>query len=231
MAHPAYFLKKGGYNQALQALWKMVEQDAIVLDGFRGTRRALAARLWSTHMNQLNANSQTNSAFLGKTISQADCEAGLTNPRGYKDKAGLAAWAGRHSGRWYVKGKTGKIWTDNAIWYAPRAEACKHGTGRRYDFQPVSFLGQGAHIGCNQSHRYMKAIWGWDPKPGLDEKRFAPHLGYTFASAGVECILWITPAEAFLECICPYTGKDQTGPVRRRTSAAVNHGIGQWAVS
>lgn len=146
----------------------------------------------------------------------------LQSRRGYATAAGWRAWAGRHAGTWYSDPSA--TFTDDADWQPPRREASRHGSPRTYDLQPVRFLTD-PRWGWNQSHGEVDHVWGWDPKPGYDHARFAPHIGFTFSKSGAECILWITPAEAFLECIGRHEG------ARRRTSASLSKGVGQWTVS
>ena len=194
------------------------------------TRGQLAQKLADCHNTTRNSASQTNAAFLDMpAIAPKKIEKALENPQGYASPAGWQCWAGHHDGSWY--GPHGDRFPDEADWMPPEKEPAKRGPKRPYDFQRVHFTGPDERWGWNQSHPDVPYVWGWDPKPGLDIACFAPHIGFVFDCADAKAIIWITPAEAFLEVIRPAKPRtDGDTTPRKRTSCSTKGGIGQWTV-
>lgn len=161
---------------------------------------------------------QTNAAFVGAAVDEPMLIAAMTHTAGYSRLPQLGGWSGTHRGSWYAPGGTPS--TDNAIWGRPVAKAGDGG------FQKVWFLtGRTTdvdHRGWNQYGATAPYIWGYDPKPAGE--RFHLHMGVTFDIGSTHrAIIWVTPAETFLEVI-GISGD------RRRTSASVL-GWGQWNVA
>ncbi len=91
--------------------------------------------------------------------------------------------------------------------------------------QVVTWQGDAPRVGWNRLD--ARGLYGWDPKlagtphaeTGLvddgQQGRKGTHVGYPFVSAGgCHCIVWITPKEAYLECV------DADGV---RTAAGLGH--------
>ncbi len=195
------------------------------------TRAALARKLAECHNDTKNGADDTNAAFLEMAPIDPDkIEAALANPHGYASPDGWRCWAGRHDGTWYDPGE--RRFHDEARWLPPEKEPSKRGPKRKYDFQRVHFTGRDERWGWNQSHPDVPYVWGWDPKPGLDIACFAPHIGFVFDCGNAKAIVWITPAEAFLEMIRPGgPATDGDATPRKRTSCSTRGGIGQWTVT
>lgn len=217
-------------TDAVQKIWGQVTGNKIGFDGREGTlsRDALCRQLAERHNSGLGfGQSRTSAAFLGQTISARECAAALHTPRGYPTLDGWTAWAGKHQGHWFGQDKNG---TDSARWHRPRLERSHHGPARTYNLQPVEFLHENGalkHRALNQSHRDVNYIWGYDPKDKKGDEelgKWAPHIGFTFDKETTRCIVWLTPSEAFLECIRLHGGQ------RLRTSVGF-WGYGQWTVS
>ena len=69
-------------------------------------------------------------------------------------------------------------------------------------------------------------IWGWDPKNNSCQGgRQGAHVGFPFdVGASTHCIVWVTPEEAFLECL---RNRHRTST----TSGSGNsEGYGQWYI-
>ena len=195
------------------------------------TRGQLARKLADCHNKTRNGASRTNADFLDMpAIDPKKIEKALENPHGYASPKGWQCWTGHHSGTWYDP--DGRKFPDGADWLPPEKERSKRGPKRVYDLQRVHFTGANDHWGWNQSHPDVPYVWGWDPKPGLDLACFAPHIGFTFTCGDAKAIVWITPAEAFLEMVRPGKPKAQGDAApRKRTSCSTKGGIGQWTVN
>lgn len=230
------------YDRAIQDIRQRVVDDAIRFMKCDGsdkahqlgpviTRAELAKKLAECHNKIRNTATQTNADFLDMPpIDPKKIEEALKNPKGYGSPDGWRCWAGHHGGTWYDPGD--RKFTDEADWLPPEKEPTKKGPKRLYDFQRVHFTGSNERWGWNQSHPDVSYVWGWDPKPGLDLACFAPHIGFTFTCGDAKAIVWITPAEAFLEMIRPGKPKaDGDTPTRKRSSCSTKGGIGQWTVS
>ncbi|GAB4185260.1 MAG: hypothetical protein Tsb002_08860 [Wenzhouxiangellaceae bacterium] len=167
----------------------------------------------------------TNGDYLGGvTITVEECINALSNPAGYAP-GDWNRWKGRHDGKW--TNDDGQMFEDDAEWGGEKAGERDYGDGGPDDYreQPVTF-GDGRE-GYNGSSSDKDFVWGWDPKDdgSLDK---GVHVGYPFNPAAgfglVTCILWVTPTEAFLECVF-----DSPGAPNGRTSTGL-WGKGQWEV-
>lgn len=167
----------------------------------------------------------TNSGHLGGVdITMEECLNALTNPSGY-DPGDFDRWKGKHDGKWF--NDDGQMFDDDATWGKEKDGDRNYGENGpdSHREQPVRF-GDGRK-GYNGSSPDKDFIWGWDPKDdGSCDK--GVHVGYPFDPASgfglVTCILWITPTEAFLECVF-----DDPGAPNARTSTGF-WGKGQWEV-
>ncbi len=228
------------YDRAIQRIRQQVAANAIRFLKCDGsdkkheagppmTRAALAKKLADCHNHTKNGAERTNAQFIDLRLDADKIEKALANPRGYSSPAGWKCWAGHHGGTWYDP--SGRRFTDGADWLSPEKQPSKRGPKRVYDLQRVHFTGANDHWGWNQSHPDVPYVWGWDPKPGLDVACFAPHIGFTFTCGDAKAIVWITPAEAFLEMIRPgKPGRAGDAAPRKRTSCSTRGGIGQWTV-
>ncbi len=212
-------------SRDIQALHAALTGDRLGQDAPGGgsatlTRAELAGRLASAHNTRKTpAMAQTNADYLGAAVDEPMLIAAMTRTAGYSRLSQLGDWAGTHRGHWHAPGASPS--TDNAIW--GRAVP-KGGDG---GFQKVWFLSGVStnvdHRGWNQYGATAPYIWGYDPKPAGE--RFHLHMGVTFDIGSTHrAIVWVTPAETFLEVI------GMSGGVRRRTSASVL-GWGQWTVT
>lgn len=167
----------------------------------------------------------TNGDYLGGvTITMEECLNALTNPSGY-DPGDFDRWKGKHDGKW--TNDNGEMFEDDAKWDKEKDGERDYGENGpdNYREQPVTF-GDGRK-GYNGSSSDKKFVWGWDPKDdGSCDK--GVHVGYPFDPGSgfglVTCILWITPTEAFLECVF-----DDPSAPNGRTSTGF-WGKGQWEV-
>jgi hypothetical protein len=55
--------------------------------------------------------------------------------------------------------------------------------------------------GWNVSDDERGFVWGWDPKDYGAQWRKAVHIGYPFDNGACRCIIWLTSANAYLECV------------------------------
>lgn len=167
----------------------------------------------------------TNADHLGGvTITVEECVNALTSPSGF-GPGGFDRWKGKHDGKW--TNDSGEMFEDDATWEEERDGERDYGENGpdNYREQPVKF-GDGRK-GYNGSSSDKDFVWGWDPKDdGSCDK--GVHVGYPFDPGDgvglVNCILWITPTEAFLECIF-----DDPAAPNARTSTGF-WGKGQWEV-
>ena len=200
-------------QRANQLYTDLTSGNSISLSHFSGDRGALAEALARAHNStrrQAAGQRRTNADFLNLSVSRGGILNALTNTAGYESAAGWGHWQGRHVGRWW---NDTRHFRDNATWHAPTVE-------NGYDFQRVVFdePGGGQRFGWNQSGAGVQYVWGWDPKDGT--AGYQVHVGVTFdIGDSHHAIVWITPAEAFLEIVG--NGK--------RTSAGLL-GCGQWRV-
>jgi hypothetical protein len=224
------------YTQIIEDLRDRVSRDRIVMQFWQGgavqSRSQVCQLLVQRHNSGSNrGQSQTNSAFLGQSLTGTECTNALIRTRGYSSPAGWTEWAGLHQGTWYGDAQ----FPDSARWLVPRREPTRSPgsdldrsrQARVYDFQPVEFLNRtgAARNGWNQSHPEVSYVWGWDPKEGQDERgQNGAHIGFPLQVGTVSCLIWFTPKEAFLECI------KRTGTGRVRTSTGL-FGFGQWTVT
>ncbi len=224
------------FSAIVQSIYWDVTHDSMSLE-FKpeiSTRNQLCNLLVDRYNNRRNTGAGqtlTNRSFSGVSVSVGSCVNALTYTRGYTSSAGLANWAGSHEGNWFDV--TTKF-DDAATWHSPRKEPTgnpsgdldRFGNPRIYDFQPVTFTERSgnARYGWNQSHPEVQYIWGWDPKDNNNQGgQVGTHVGFPFTSGFASCIVWLTPQEAFLECISP------SGSQRKRTSTGF-FGFGQWTV-
>lgn len=197
-------------QRANQLYMNLTSGEPVQLTHFTGDRQALASALARAHnTSRFGDQGQTNAQFLNLGVGESAILDALTNTRGYDGPDGWGHWAGRHVGTWW---KSDAHFQDNARWHAPTV------IGGGYDFQRVVFRRSSREFGWNQSRAGVQYVWGWDPKGGT--AGYQIHLGVTLDVADSHhAIVWITPAEAFLEIVGH--GK--------RTSAGLL-GCGQWAV-
>lgn len=153
------------------------------------TRELLCQRLLTSHREFETACD----------VTFADCLRALENPATL-DEAALNRWAGGHRDVNRDQPKP-----DDAVWH--RARWVREGG---YWQQDVVWAGEAPRRGWNRAD--TNGLWGWDPKlPGdfkgdLDDDGQrgwrGTHVGYPFKTDdGCDCILWITPKEAYLECL------------------------------
>ncbi len=132
-------------------------------------------------------------------VTFSDCLRALETPTTL-DESGLNRWAGVHRD---VNRNQPK--PDDAVWR--RAHWVRDG---EYWQQDVVWAGEAPRRGWNRAD--ADGLWGWDPKLPGDFKGSIDddgqrgwrgvHVGYPFRTAdGCDCILWITPKEAYLECL------------------------------
>lgn len=132
-------------------------------------------------------------------VTLSECLDALENPRP-RDEESLNRWAGAHRDVHRDQAKP-----DDAVWH--RARWIGEG---RYWQQDVVWEGEAPRRGWNRVDE--EGLWGWDPKLPGDFKGAIDddgqhgwkglHVGYPFATGDAcDCILWITPKEAYLECI------------------------------
>lgn len=232
------------YSAIVQEIYHEVASDQIdmTFKGTINTRPELCSALVNQHNNvKPGAATITNAQYIGVNIDANTCTNALYYSTGYSDISGLNAWAGTLQGTWYDD--TGNTFTDPAVWATPILEPTgdpqndvdNWGQPRVYYFQDVLFSARSgsSRYGWNQAHGDVAYIWGWDPKDnGNQFGRRGTHVGWTFdtyangdiiGSKNASCIVWVTPEEAFLECI------HDTCSGKKRTSAGL-FGIGQWAV-
>ncbi len=219
------------YNALVQEIYHEVSSDNIDLNFNSSiqTRTQLCNLLVSRHNGGTNpGQSQTNSAYIGESITVNQCLNALWFSDGYDSNADWNQWTGNHVGTWYDQTNS---FTDNANWLQSVNEAANdpndtdaNGNTRVYNFQQVEFLGANAHFGWNQAHHEVAYVWGWDPKDQTNtDGTVGTHVGWTFDLGTAKCIIWVTKNEAFLECV-----KD-VGSETRRTSTGF-FGFGQWTV-
>jgi len=226
------------YSAIVQEVYHEVSSDQIdmTFESTITTRPELCNKLIHQHNNATpGAATTTNAQYIGFTIDVNTCTNALYYSTGYSNISELNAWAGTLQGTWYDE--TGNTFTDPAVWAAPiflltsdpQNDVNNNGQPRVYYFQDVLFSARSgfSRYGWNQAHADVAYVWGWDPKDnGNQFGRRGTHVGWTFNAGfneNASCIIWITPEEAFLECILEtYSGK-------KRTSAGL-FGIGQWTV-
>jgi len=132
-------------------------------------------------------------------VTLADCLRALENPSTL-DEDGLNRWAGTH--RDINRDLSDP---DDAIWQ--RARWVRRGN---YWEQKVVWKGDAPRRGWNRAD--VDGLWGWDPKlrgdfeGDIDDDGQhgwrGTHVGYPFKTTDdCDCILWITPKEAYLECV------------------------------
>ena len=133
------------YNKILQAIYKGVTTDKIVLTYIGTTpmsRQALCTILVNNHNYGRNPRQWlTNSNFLGQQVTQSACVNALTFTTGYSSLAGWQKWDGYHSGRWYSKTTS---FSDAARWSSPYSK------GQTYAVQPVRFDSQWRKENCKR---------------------------------------------------------------------------------
>ncbi len=225
------------YTEIIQELYYSAVNNDINMtrDPSITSRNALCQLLVDRHNNGYNSNAgqaQTNADFIDHDLSVSDCIVALQFPTGFGSPDKLEFWAGRHQGKWY---DVSQHFDDEADWKHPVKEDTNDpvndvdslGNPRVYDFQEVEFLGRTgqARYAWNQSHPEINYVWGWDPKNDVDRGgQEGAHIGFPFTSGLADCIVWLTPAEAFLECMAP------GGVDRLRVSTGLS-GYGQWSVA
>ncbi len=208
------------FSQEANRLYTELTTDTLSLTRFGSANRAaLAQALADAHNTARRAGAgqgQTNAAFLGISVSAQAIQHAMTYTQGYSGPDGWRHWQGRHIGTWW---NDTTAFVDNASWHAPRTIA------GGYDFQKVVFGDptRPTRFGWNQSKAGVQYVWGWDPKDGT--AGYQIHAGVTFEpEPGYHAIIWITPAEAFLEIV-----QKNDGGTGKRTSAGIL-GCGQWMV-
>lgn len=153
------------------------------------TREELCRQLLATHNAFENACD----------VSLSDCLRALAHPVTL-DEAELNRWSGAH--RDFNRDQQNP---DDAVWH--RARWVRDGG---YWQQDVVWAGAAPRRGWNRAD--ADGLWGWDPKlPGdfegdIDDDGQGGwrglHVGYPFRTdEGCDCILWVTPKEAYLECL------------------------------
>lgn len=218
------------------------------------TREELAKGLAEHHNNgrykRDGKQKHTNAEFLGGfQVTPTEIENALIYPNSYgtesEPTAGWEQWKGDAIGFWYGivcqenMPPRWKRWSSNATWYPPvekqaepreyEIEPPSHNLDIPYGFQKVDFLNEDGSInrfGWNQSHPQVKYVWGWDPKnEGNRNGKIGTHVGYPFTLDGVNCLVWITPREAFFEC-----DTRPKGAVNRVRTSTGLWGYGQWVI-
>lgn len=199
-------------HRSNQLYMNVTSGDPIHLTHFSGDRQALASALCRAHNTvryTASGQRQTNADFLNLGVDQSAVLDALTYTHGYEGPEGWGYWVGDHQGTWW---NASTSFVDNATWHAPEP---KDGG---YDLQRVYFHRETTEYGWNQSGPGVQYVWGWDPKGGV--AGYQIHVGMTLdIGPSHHAIIWITPAEAFLEIVG--NGK--------RTSAGLL-GCGQWRV-
>lgn len=239
------------FSSLVQQLYHSVTSDDIELTRIANenlnkdlrTRKALCNELVVRHyFSTAPGMTQTNRAYSGVSPTASQCVNALTYTNSYTGDRGSRwyDWAGAHSGFWY-EGSTGQKFSDKAIWNdsikmpanSPY-DVDQSGNPRVYDFQSVVFTERtgNSKYGWNQSHPEVQYIWGWDPKDESNAGgQVGTHVGFPFhvakstSTKEASCIVWVTPQEAFLECISM-----ESEYWRRRTATGLT-GFGQWSVS
>lgn len=219
------------YSQIIQTIYHGVTSDQIQMAWKSDiqTRPQLCQDLVNRYNNTSPTSRRTNATFIGVSLTVQDCLNALYYTSGYASAAGLQAWAGDHEGTWFSQ--DGSTFPDAAIWENPVGEVTNNpggdldqsGNPRIYDFQKVVFTERSgnARYGWNQSHPDVAYIWGWDPKDSSDDNGYTgTNVGFTFSKGSAECIVWVSPKEAFLECAAN----------GRRTSNSF-WGWGQWSIN
>jgi len=158
------------------------------------TRRALAERLVA-EWNVVPAPG----AACAITVDEVATALAQPNAATHDD---LNRWAGVHRD---VLG--GPPQPDDAAWARAEYEPAID----RWE-QVVTWQGAAPRVGWNRLD--ARGLYGWDPKlPGSphpdtglvddgQQGRKGTHVGYPFVSGGgCHCIVWVTPKEAYLECL------------------------------
>jgi len=232
------------YGAILHSIFEGVARDAIsmaALDEGACLSRSDFARLLVERHNTGTYPGQdlTCAEYLGCDLCVNDVIRALQNPEGYADGQGWEVWSGDHVGAWFSPDQE---FEDNARWKdskkmmldVPTIAPDRDSTSALVDHQDVEFLtpdGRIKRIGWDRSHPDVPCLWGWDPKDaGPAGGAVGTHLGLPFAVGDLDAIIWITPQEAFLECVRPAPDAAPRTNRRRRTSAGLS-GFGQWVVT
>ncbi len=242
------------YTQIIQTLRSAVANDAMDFPWASRTgvtREQLCEALVHQHYEQRTAMmSQTNATWLGfeeeaRAELEAACVEALTVPSGYPSPAGWRSWAGTHKGTWYAPDQ---LFQDEAQWALPEqvssnVEGDHDNTMKQrvYDLQRVHWPGRTVGLyGWNLSHADVPYVWGWDPKENGDENGLiGAHLGFPFALASTQWLVWITPKTAFLEGVVvseritqPINSQQVHGFAKASTALAgpEGAGFGQWLI-
>lgn len=223
------------YRSLVQGIINGVNNDSIELGRYTSspktyTRASFADTFVKQHNTYATKTSQPNAKFLGQRLTKSDVTGALTTGNAYVEGDWID-WAGVHRGHWYERGP--KRYDDDAGWYYPKEEATSRYSGpNQHQFVHFYTPSEGTdRYGWNESNPNADHVWGWDPKTndptafGGSQGEVGTHVGFPFEKGDVKCLVWITPQEAFLECL----GPDENRSKLRRTSAGL-WGHGQWVV-
>lgn len=216
------------YWRSVNTIVGQVQTDQLSFSAHSSVtnRRQLCSALTPRHnRRRMGRRGLTNADYLGGVeVSRAECESALATPTFYA-AGDLNHWRGRHVGRWL--NDNGQRFNDHATWAVEQAGSRQYGRGgpSAYREQAVGF--SDGRQGYNGSSSSLNYIWGWDPKDDGSCNK-GVHVGYPIQPrAGmsvVHCLLWLTPSEAFLECVF-----DDSAAPNGRTSTGF-WGMGQWSV-
>lgn len=177
------------------------------------TRRELCQALVPRH----NDSFADENGIPRLTVEQ--CLAALEDPKPY-DHTDLLRWAGHH------RDVDREIENpDDAYWAMPARRGGNGFVG--YWQQDVEWFGENPRLGWNRLD--SQGLWGWDPKITGDIEAVSEtspnagtgdgqggwkgtNVGYPFEpDEDTACVIWISPKEAYLECITEQGVRTATG--------------------